>query len=850
MPRVAEGLSRFFGRVEILARGANEERRAAERALARGHVLEARAAARALLARVPGSPVGLALWADAAEACGLHDEVVEALSQLVEQLPWRQEVWLRLGQAALRSGSARARMALERAAAGTDDPSVARQALLLLADQDIAADDTARAARWLDRVPYHPSQTDPELALRRAECFWAEGKGTEARSWAERTEPLIEGGRIRLLRARLAHRWPAQSQGADAISLALGAVLLETPGAEELLAQLVAECRDAALVDRVRRVMAELQRVAEPQWQAAFALAEGRRDDARAALLEGASQGDAAAARSLLTLARQWRDLDALRQLTDLNVTDLPPGLRLLLDATELHNEGDSAGAMATLEEACQGEAKDWARQLLSELVAAWIPDSDAEPAAWGEVLGELRNAATALDRLELIGPIEALAVERQRPLFVAVLGEFNAGKSTLLNALLGTDVAPTGIRPTTASLHWVAWAPDPFARVVVRGGSDRVVPHDELKRTLQQLYDAGSHVERVFIYAPIERLKRIELLDTPGFNAPNVSHAEEARRGIEEAHVALWLLDATAPLKNTERQVIEQVAQAGVPIQVLVNKRDRVADDQLDGVMNYVRDALEIAGITSLRPPLALSAQLALKGKLGDDDAMARSGWTALEELLAEHIVNRCDGLRERALRRKSARLAAQLIDAASERTQAAATRHAAAQQRRELLAGLAAQLHSQRPTLAETISDDLEEALVELRDDARPVAQLTAEQRQDPAVRSYLTDRTVDRLAPAICLAIDRLARRAHGETPALAELPQLIGDPVRASVGGAAAAHGSGTYLHGEALTATVEAAISAATHAITKAAETRTSGELDQSLELRLTSLADALGRCRS
>ncbi|RLB45097.1 MAG: hypothetical protein DRI90_28820, partial [Deltaproteobacteria bacterium] len=441
---------------------------------------------------MPGSPVGLALWADAAEACGLHDEVVEALSQLVEQLPWRQEVWLRLGQAALRSGSARARMALERAAAGTDDPSVARQALLLLADQDIAADDSARAARWLDRVPYHPSQTDPELALRRAECFWAEGKGAEARSWAERTEPLIEGGRIRLLRARLAHRWPTQSQGADAISLALGAVLLETPGAEELLAQLVAECRDAALVDRVRRVMAELQRVAEPQWQAAFALAEGRRDDARAALLEGASQGDAAAARSLLTLARQWRDLDALRQLTDLNVTDLPPGLRLLLDATELHDEGDGAGAMAKLEEACQGEAKDWARQLLSELVAAWIPDSDAEPAAWSDVLGELRNAATTLDRLELIGPIEALAVERQRPLFVAVLGEFNAGKSTLLNALLGTDVAPTGIRPTTASLHWVAWAPDPFARVVVRGGSDRVVPHDELKQTLEQLYDAG----------------------------------------------------------------------------------------------------------------------------------------------------------------------------------------------------------------------------------------------------------------------------------------------------------------------------------------------------------------------
>ena len=166
MPRLAEGLSRRFGRVESLALGGEEERRAAERALARGHALEARVLSRALLLRVPDSPLGLALWADAAEACGLHDEVVTALERLVEQVPWRQEVWLRLGQAALRSGTADARGALERAAAGTDDPLAAPKALLMLADLDIAANDCARAARWLDRIPYHPSEADPELALR------------------------------------------------------------------------------------------------------------------------------------------------------------------------------------------------------------------------------------------------------------------------------------------------------------------------------------------------------------------------------------------------------------------------------------------------------------------------------------------------------------------------------------------------------------------------------------------------------------------------------------------------------------------------------------------------------------
>src|SRR5690606_38787831 len=73
-----------------------------------------------------------------------------------------------------------------------------------------------------------------------------------------------------------------------------------------------------------------------------------------------------------------------------------------------------------------------WAQALRDEIVAGWLPDQGE--ARWDAILRELRRAATALSREDLVGPIEALAVERQRPLFVAVLGEFNAGKSTLLN--------------------------------------------------------------------------------------------------------------------------------------------------------------------------------------------------------------------------------------------------------------------------------------------------------------------------------------------------------------------------------------------------------------------------------
>jgi hypothetical protein len=130
MPRLAEGLSRFFGRVEILARGLDGERRAAESALARGMPLEAREHARAIVEEVPDSPLGLALWADAAEELWLDHEVVDALSELSKWVPWRADVWLRLGRAGMRTEWPKAREALERAAVAPDERESARQALL------------------------------------------------------------------------------------------------------------------------------------------------------------------------------------------------------------------------------------------------------------------------------------------------------------------------------------------------------------------------------------------------------------------------------------------------------------------------------------------------------------------------------------------------------------------------------------------------------------------------------------------------------------------------------------------------------------------------------------------------
>jgi GTP-binding protein EngB required for normal cell division len=835
MPRLVEGLSRFFGRVEIFALGLEGERLAAEQALAKGQPLEAREHARTIVGALPDSPLGLALWADAAEDAWLDHEAATALHELAKKVPWRADVWLRLARAGRRIEWQGAREALERAASAPDERESARLALLDLADLDLAAGDHARAQRWLDRIAAPiTGGVDREAALRRAECAILRGDLALAKQIAaEGLEPEDAlSGREALVRARLAL---SEGQSATALDLALRAFILETDGAGELLAAIVAGTRDVVVVDRIRKVVAEARSVDDPMWAAAFAFAEGRRDDARKALARGLGKGDRSAAAALLALATETRDLDALHALAARDERLLPAPLAAVRGAALSASAGQERDALDQLDR-IGGELAGWAAEIRRSIFARWLPPSAS--ADWREVLHELRHTARALDRIDLLGAAEALAVERERPLRLAVVGEFNAGKSTFLNALLGEDVAPTGVLPTTATLHWVAWAPDPFARVVVRGAPDRVVPHDDLKATLASLRDADTKVERVYIYAPIERLKRVEILDTPGFNAPDPDHIAAARAAFDEAHVAIWLLDATHPMKETERRVLAEIQTLGVPVQILANKADRLKPEERAAVLAHVHEGLAAVGLASLAEPIAFSARLSLKGRMGDAEALAASGWQDVEALLSERVVDASEALRERALRRRAHRVARELSTAAAARAAQDREAAAAARARRTAWLEAAAKLRRERQQVAEATDKAIEPARALLREDLKPLGAIPEErQRGDAGLREYLRERFVARLADPVVKELSR----GLGEA-----VPPRAAAAVRAVLMGAVASHDAPAHLLEGALDRVIEAAVEAFAQALTAEAEKVAVEEPGAVLEVRAGALEAAFG----
>lgn len=209
----------------------------------------------------------------------------------------------------------------------------------------------------------------------------------------------------------------------------------------------------------------------------------------------------------------------------------------------------------------------------------------------------------------------EALAssVEQLDELFlVVVVGEFNAGKSSLLNALIGEVVLAEGVTPTTSQIHVVRWA-DQAAREVLEEG-----------------------VERIGL--PVPLLKQVTLVDTPGTNALERRHEKLTDEFVPRSDLVLFVTSSDRPFSESERLFLERVRDWGKKVVVIVNKIDILRGEGAVGeVVSYIEDhSQSLLGMVPRIFPVSAVAALAAR-TASDDDALDASGLPALEKYLRE---------------------------------------------------------------------------------------------------------------------------------------------------------------------------------------------------------------------
>ena len=174
--------------------------------------------------------------------------------------------------------------------------------------------------------------------------------------------------------------------------------------------------------------------------------------------------------------------------------------------------------------------------------------------------LSEIKSAPADLDALQD-------AIVRLEELFlIVVVGEFNAGKSALVNGLLGARVLQEGAIPTTTRVTLVKYG-DPVR--------DTTLPEDLGQVTY-----------------PLDLLREINIVDTPGTNAVIRRHEELTRDFIPRSDLVLFVTSADRPFTESERQFMEHIREWGKKIVIVINKRDLLEDQKaFDDVQRFVQD-------------------------------------------------------------------------------------------------------------------------------------------------------------------------------------------------------------------------------------------------------------------
>ncbi len=250
-------------------------------------------------------------------------------------------------------------------------------------------------------------------------------------------------------------------------------------------------------------------------------------------------------------------------------------------------------------------------RQLLNDEQARFLREEK-------EALADIRQALAQLDvPRDALAAFQNAILQLDELFLVVVVGEFNAGKSALMNALLGAGVERVlaeGVTPTTSRVTLVKWGPEIGETVVDEG------------------YAIATH--------PLALLRELNIVDTPGTNAVIRQHERLTEEFVPRSDLVLFVTSADRPLTESERQFLDRIRAWGKKVILAINKADILETPAAQReVYDFVRaHTAEALGFEpEIFPVSARLAQQAARALDPDQGRAlrARSGLDALEQYI-----------------------------------------------------------------------------------------------------------------------------------------------------------------------------------------------------------------------
>jgi ribosome biogenesis GTPase A len=245
------------------------------------------------------------------------------------------------------------------------------------------------------------------------------------------------------------------------------------------------------------------------------------------------------------------------------------------------------------------------------------------------------REFTALTDLLEVLPKVDGLAPEyatqardalfhADNPYLMVLVGAFNSGKSSIINALLGApDVMPVGPVPTTDRITILRYGDNP-----------------------QRM--AAGEVDTVLYPSPV--LQRVSLVDTPGLESVFQTHEAQTRKFLHRADAVLYVMLATQAMSAEGLQALDTLREYGKKVILIINQIDLLSPEERETVRRYVAEQAQ--GHLSVGVPVWLmSAKQGLAANLADDEAGWRASGMAQVEEYIERQLDDAERLRQKLL-------------------------------------------------------------------------------------------------------------------------------------------------------------------------------------------------------
>jgi GTP-binding protein EngB required for normal cell division len=239
----------------------------------------------------------------------------------------------------------------------------------------------------------------------------------------------------------------------------------------------------------------------------------------------------------------------------------------------------------------------------------------------------------------------QALLVQLAEDRFnLAVVGQFKRGKSTLMNAVLGRDLLPTGLLPLTSAITTLCYGS--AERVVLRREGwtlEQEIPLAQLTDYITERGNPGNEKRllEARVELPLPFLRRgLHFIDTPGIGSARHENTATTYAFLPQMNAVIFVTSVEAPLNEAEERFLVDLRGQVRQLFVVVNKLDLLSDPEREEILDYLQPRVaQLVGTEQIQ--LApLSARAGLAAKLHHDAArLQQSGLAAFEQRLAAFL-------------------------------------------------------------------------------------------------------------------------------------------------------------------------------------------------------------------